>query len=515
VDKKTASCSPLTNHETFSSVLVEIGTPAQRFSLVADTGSNDVIVQSCTCQAQGLCPKEFGRCFSGANNKSSTFALEGENTKEGPAVMLMSFGSGDITSAISSDKVAVGQESAFLKDSLLLMIDQKLEIYGDFEGILGLGRPEPDRMQLAAGLPRKVAKEIMDQPEIMGFLEATGTDRFSMCFNYEGDGVLGLNTAEPAQTMGSVGQEHWGLDFRGISVGDKEQAVTFCDPATKKPNQETACGIIPDSGTTLIMGPEIQILKLYDELCKGWSRCKAVHEHLAREIHSLQHNQQLEVPDLGLVQQSGDDMTEEEWEEILEALGAAMGGGEATEASQGVQNVDMATTFQLLIQNCGRWLNSSTSSVDEIPSLFFQIAGTVGGSQALEMKPNSWVIESTEEVVHRETKKFMGIIPIEVVTRAEETVCMPAFGPMDYPTELNGDVWIMGTPLFYEYVVHYDRASDPPSMFFSQEGCGSCVDSELKQDAALLGSDRMIHKQKLRKLTKPPVARKIDPRRPF
>jgi len=514
VDQKTESCSPLTNHETFSTVLVEIGTPAQRFNLVADTGSNDVIVQSCTCKVQGLCPEEFGKCFSGAKNKSSTFALEGAGTPAGPAVMLMSFGSGDIAAAISSDNVVVGQESAFMKDSLLLMVEQQLDITGQFEGILGLGRPEPDRMQLAAGLPSKMAKEIMEQPEIMGFLEATGTDRFSMCFNYEGDGVLGLNTAEPAQSMGSVGQEHWGLDFRGISVGNKEQAVTFCDPATKKKSQETACGIIPDSGTTLIMGPEIQILKLYDELCKGWSRCKAVHEELASKIHSLKHNQQLEVPDLGLVQQPGDGITEEEWEEVLQAMGAAMGGGETQYESEGVQSIDMATTFQLLIQNCGRWANSS-DSVDEIPSLFFQVAGNSGGSQALEMKASSWVLKSTEEIVHKETKKFMGIIPIEVVTRAEETICMPAFGPMDYPTELNGDVWIMGTPLFYEYTVHYDRTADPPAMFFSQEGCGSCVDSELKQDASLLGSDRTLQKQKLRKLTKPPVARKFDPSRPF
>ena len=36
-------------------------------------------------------------------------------------------------------------------------------------------------------------------------------------------------------------------------------------------------------------------------------------------------------------------------------------------------------------------------------------------------------------------------------------VCMMAFNPTEYTTELNGDVWIFGTPLFYEFTAHYDR----------------------------------------------------------
>ena len=36
---------------------------------------------------------------------------------------------------------------------------------------------------------------------------------------------------------------------------------------------------------------------------------------------------------------------------------------------------------------------------------------------------------------------------------------MPFFGEYDYETVQNGPIWIMGTPLFYEYEVHYVGAS--------------------------------------------------------
>ena len=107
-----------------------------------------------------------------------------------------------------------------------------------------------------------------------------------------------------------LGQIHWGVDFHGISIGEgqtRQKAgvrrrslwlevsgrcwwgqVKFCNPKDKKPDQEsgakvirhfyaescrdtiqadtrprTICGLIPDSGTTMITGPESQLADLY------------------------------------------------------------------------------------------------------------------------------------------------------------------------------------------------------------------------------------------------------------
>eukprot|EP00434_Breviolum_minutum_P014301 symbB.v1.2.012609.t1/scaffold874.1/size155782/3 len=59
-----------------------------------------------------------------------------------------------------------------------------------------------------------------------------------MCFNHQADGVLGVNTPKQLNRMSSVGKLHWGLDFQGVSIGNKKMKVGFCDPSTKKPGME-------------------------------------------------------------------------------------------------------------------------------------------------------------------------------------------------------------------------------------------------------------------------------------
>ena len=41
---------------------------------------------------------------------------------------------------------------------------------------------------------------------------------------------------------------------------------------------ETACSVIPDSGTTMITGPQDQLMELYETLCMAWPRCVKAHE---------------------------------------------------------------------------------------------------------------------------------------------------------------------------------------------------------------------------------------------
>ena len=41
---------------------------------------------------------------------------------------------------------------------------------------------------------------------------------------------------------------------------------------------ETACSVIPDSGTTMITGPQDQLMELYETLCMAWPRCVRAHE---------------------------------------------------------------------------------------------------------------------------------------------------------------------------------------------------------------------------------------------
>lgn len=139
-----------------------------------------------------------------------------EAGEEGLKGFVMSFGSGDILVVKSSDKVEVGDANAFMNQSLLLMVKQDLKIRGQFEGILGLGRPH--RGDNASKM-------------VPGFMKLAGIERFSMCFNDEGPGVLGLNEPRIKESLQSVGTVHWGLDFRGIAVGENAEPLSFCQVA--------------------------------------------------------------------------------------------------------------------------------------------------------------------------------------------------------------------------------------------------------------------------------------------
>lgn len=521
---RQSSCSPLKNHDSFSTIEVQIGTPPQKFDLVADTGSNDVIVQSCVCQENGFCPKEFGKCFRGTN-KSSSFAMQYKENSRTPQALLLSFGSGQIAAVASTDKVKVGSAEAYMDNSLLLMVKQGLSIRGQFEGILGLGRP----------MEKEGQKRLGDVP---GFLEKAKVDQFSMCFKHKSDGVLGLNMALQQKAMGSVGALHWGLDFQGVSVGNANHKVLFCSPESKKPGQETACGAIPDSGTTLMMGPEKQILSLYEDMCRRWDRCKTTHEGIVEELKALekkghQDMKQDNALDQGmlLLQNGQDPSAAAGWGDMLKNLkdildGAKRGGhnplrGQAYDGGSAAaltsSKISPADTFQLLLENCEQWLVKNTSLKDEMPSLFFHMAGSKdNATQVFEMHPETYIIQSTAEVVHREIKKLMGILPVQILEKKKQSVCMPAFGKMNYPTKLNGDVWILGTPLFYQFNVHYNRAARPPTMALVTEDCGRCEGGQLANRASLLNTEKSSavtgsgNLARLRKLSDSPVVGHYD-----
>lgn len=463
VSTNTTSCTSLGNHGTYFSVELQVGTPAQKFDVVADTGSDDVIIPSCLCVDAGTC-SESDRCFVGTN-KSSTF-VSAQSPGEVPVVS-MEFGSGTIAAAVTTDTVRIGDVSAIMQDSLLLMVERELDIRGPFEGILGLGRPRPPSDQdeydkdfsgdngsdpqleeavFVIGSMRRPGQShkrnssshrqrghgkqepaLADAREIPGFLEMADVSRFSICFN-DGilPGVLRLNTPQDPNAMGAVGRDHWGLDFRGFSIGyssgEGEARALFCnDDRSMLPGQESPCAMIPDSGTTVIMGPDEQIKTLFGSICEQWERCsKSAKENPSRPKHEV---------------------------------------------------------FQTELLGCESWLRDSEGGLDELPSLNMHLRGREGKKQMATLTPWAYVFESEIEDANSNLQLLSNIAPSQTlrdIVGDSSAVCMPAFGATDYVTSMNGAVWIVGTPLFYEYVVTYDRESTPPSISLSEAQCGQC-----------------------------------------
>lgn len=379
------TCATLRNHETHSSVEISIGNPPQSFSLVADTGSDKVVVKDCACKN---CRPEWGPgCFLGPHHSSSFnlsfFMVEDEHKgyqghqgHQGHKVkkhleeahMYISFGSGSVGTRVASDEVRLGSLKTYMKHGLLLIVDESLEIHDRFEGILGLGRPDfkghqalgHHRAAKRAGMAKKA--EELEEIHVPSFFEQAKVQRFSLCFNHQADGVLGMNTPASSNRLSSVGQVHWGLDFQGISVGDQKQRLKICNPASKKKGMQSACGLIPDSGTTLIAAAEPQLLTLYESVCNNWSRCKETHQQIEKD-----------------------------------AAAGKLPVMSANESQDGQIEVHPVETLQALLTQCSDWM-AGVDLNKEMPKLTFHVAGANGNKEELVINPRNYILLSEAEV---------------------------------------------------------------------------------------------------------------------
>mmetsp|Transcript_70326 Transcript_70326/g.139422 ORF Transcript_70326/g.139422 Transcript_70326/m.139422 type:complete len:529 (+) Transcript_70326:69-1655(+) len=454
------SCTPLLNQGSFFSVQLCVGTPKQCFDVVADTGSDSVIVPSCICSETPGSGCTLGeKCFRGTN-RSATFSISDKFN-----AVQITFGSGTIEAAVASESVEVGSLHARMEDGVLLMVNRAaLRISGMFQGILGLGIPKDEQAMylLQQTLTASTRHDSMDKsvdpmvksvicvvfPELCGgvgqspwdvdpswqtasiptysrhgsdghrvahedapkkqfesklFLKNAKVQRFSMCFRDQNlTGALRLNPAPLQEPIKNIGTLHWGMDFQGMSIGQRgEQApaeTIFCGPETQRPGMDTPCGIIPDSGTTQILGPQAQVRALEAGICQRWPRCRA--------------------------------------------------------AAKGQPSSEKV--FQLLLEDCSGWLTKENGLL-ELPSLFFHVKDANGRRSAFELTAWAWVTE-------------MG-----VADQPGRKICTSNFGVMEYQTQKNGPVWIFGTPLFYEYDVGYDLST---KMMALQKGkCEPCPSS--------------------------------------
>lgn len=565
-----ATCADLRNRGTDFTIDVDVGTPPQSFSVVADTGSNSLIIPSCVCQETGHCSK-VNRCFRGTNHSSSFELFKSPDGSDGVPALAITFGSGTIEAVVARDRVRVGSVHTNMTDGLLLMVDEQLNFDAPFEGILGLGIPkrimlaelakakreasaeseaqhketqgEDDSLKPSSGKDAKVggsadapspeeaaivaaaekalrrilgglsggdgadvgrqtqpvyaegSPEPVDAEDPKGFLEQAGIGRFSICMNDGSNhGVLRFGGPSESTAHGSIGTMHWGVDFRGVSVGGETSSVTFCSPENMTEGQESPCGAIPDSGTTLMMGPQAHLDALYEDLCDKWPMCS--HNHTAMQEAS-------KAADEVIVKEYG-------WNPFK------------------TKPLTKAEILQNLVSDCARWLNDTNGLDDQLPPLHFHVAGSTGTTQTLTLTGYQYVFETLTKDMENVSKHVDGVgaVPVGVnYTGEEHKVCELGFGAMEYPTTKNGPVWILGTPLFYKFTVGYDLDMEPPSVSFipaEERPCGSCDAQAQRRDSGDLGllhtathSRARASGRHVRRVGGPFRVPKIDTRKPL
>mmetsp|Transcript_78997 Transcript_78997/g.144006 ORF Transcript_78997/g.144006 Transcript_78997/m.144006 type:complete len:501 (-) Transcript_78997:153-1655(-) len=408
VDGGEPLCTEMTDRGAYFSVEVQVGTPSQSFDIVADTGSNAFMIPDCRCVLALRC-STMDECFR--TSDSSSFLLNTDEQGLSPIVTL-TYGSGSIQCTIASDNVTVGGAHAYMENGVFL-IESRLGLAVDssFEGILGLGLPGSD-----LGLDTD-------------FMPAAGISRFSVCFNDVG--ILRMNMPPLLNSMGNIGSVHWGLDLQGMSVDPAAEDVLFCDPSSKRPGMQTACGAIPDTGTTFTLGPANQIRTLFAAICDAWPRCNA------------------------LAEQS--------------------------------PSTDKSILFSLLVGNCTDWMHDTADGINEIPPIYIHLAGAEGVPQKVPLTAWSYVILTPVPVFKTIHQNIHGIDVRIIFPVGMDLVCVPMFDAINYLTVANGPVWILGSSLFWDHIVSFDLGTDPKAIAISDQPCTSCKASLM---ATSVGSDK-------------------------
>jgi hypothetical protein len=382
----------------------------------------------------------------------------------------MTFGSGSVTSVVASDVVELAGVKAKMKDGVLLMVDRsELGIDGPFEGILGLGPPvDASRRKTNADKePNWNGQMNVGEYRPTTFFEQAGVEQFSICFNEGSEpGALRMNGPGFDHPLPNIGNFHWGVGLFGIHTGnpgnDGQVPALFCDANTMKPGQESPCGAIPDSGTTLLMGPEEQVMKIFDDLCNNWHRCR-------------------------------------------------------TATSSNMQVESRAKAFQNLLYQCGDWITNE-HGIDEVPSIHLTL-GSPGNLQRVELTAWSYIVELDEKIYKHDFKYLNGLTPFDVpeATGKSKKVCVPSLGIQNYNTVENGPVWTLGAPLFHQYTVGYGMKYGGTLSFMRQE-CNQCNEAGAPEaKASFLSSRQKVFKRarRMRTMRTPPRMPNFDKSRPL
>jgi cathepsin D len=215
---------------------ITIGTPAQTFNVIFDTGSSNLWVPSKQCSWKCIA------CFLHHrydHDTSSTYKANG-------SAFSIEYGTGSMTGFVSSDTVCIGStcvtNQLFTEATDLPGI---AFIAAKFDGILGMGWPQISVNGIPPVFNDMIAQKVVSAPLFSFWLDRDP--------NNQNGGELTLGGSDPTHYTGTVSylpvtrDGYWQFAMAKVSSGGSAIA---CD---------TGCQAIADTGTSLLVGPKTEI----------------------------------------------------------------------------------------------------------------------------------------------------------------------------------------------------------------------------------------------------------------
>ena len=211
-------------------VTIQVGTPAQEFTVVPDTGSSNLWMYSSSCYS--IACLRHNRFKS---KKSSTFEDDGQDFK-------IEYGSGGVEGTTGKDTVTMGDATATMTFGEIKKTSGAMFLVSQLDGILGLAYPTIS----VDKLPVFIQESDLTDHSFSFYLHNNPDESYMMIPGIDEDAKF-----EKIQTHAVKQQGYWALNLTGLKQGD---TVVPADGIM---------GVI-DSGTSLIAGPKSVVDPLID-----------------------------------------------------------------------------------------------------------------------------------------------------------------------------------------------------------------------------------------------------------
>lgn len=232
-----------TIYKTIFAGQIKVGTPAQAFTVVFDTGSGHLILPGASCRSPAcLKHTRFG-------NSTTTKAIDFDGSPVSGAArdqLTVSFGTGEVTGVFAEDRVCVGaDETAACIDAHLITataMTDKPFLEFDFDGVLGLGLSglsQTPRFNLGAQIKQRAMFSVY-LSELGGSEINFGGWKSSLLASPQ-EPLLWAPVEDPEDG-------YWKLAVTDVVV-DGER-LDFCD---------NGCHAVADTGTSVLAAPGVVV----------------------------------------------------------------------------------------------------------------------------------------------------------------------------------------------------------------------------------------------------------------
>nr|XP_054504527.1 renin [Agelaius phoeniceus] len=213
---------------------ISIGTPAQTFKVVFDTGSANLWVPSYKCSPL------YSACVSHSrydSSKSRTYIANGTG-------FAIRYGTGSVKGVLSQDIVMVSDIPIIQVFAEATALPAFPFIFARFDGVLGMGYPSQAIDGITPVFDRILAQQILQEDAFSVYYSRTSKNA-----PLKPGGEIILGGSDPAHYTGDFHYLNvsrsgfWQIRMKGVSVGAE---ILFC---------REGCSVAVDTGASYITGP--------------------------------------------------------------------------------------------------------------------------------------------------------------------------------------------------------------------------------------------------------------------